>query len=238
MARSGSLAPSLTEIIDRHTKAVGGAAALDSVRSKWVSLTITEKGQAIDGVYQCVGVPEWRIDVYAGGKHVFCEGLDRRGPWLWPGSDPAPKNAAADARRTGIQGIEFHLYGLHRFRSRGHQLFLDAPQTIDATRYYVIRVLMRDAYETFLFINPTTFLIDRRRDQRAPHPDLDPTRKFLETRYSDYRPVDGIMTAYLEDQYNLTDGTLVNRSAVKQVHYNGASTPQAFDRTAHFQATI
>jgi hypothetical protein len=230
--RSGEL--SLKEIIHRHTAAVGGAAVLDRVHSKWVSLTVTEKGQPIDGIYQCIGIPEWRIDIYAGGKHVFCEGLDRNGPWLWPGGDPAPKNATADARRTGIQGIEFHLYGLHRFPARGHQLFLDQPQVIDGTRYHVVRVLMRDAYETFLFINPTTFLIDRRRDERAPHPDLDPTRKFIEKRYSDYRPVDGILTAYLEEEYNLTDGKLVNSSAVKQVRYNGASAPEAFDRNHRY----
>ena len=236
ISRSFLAEPSLGEIIHRHTAAMGGAAALDRVHSKRVAVTVTEKGQPVDGIYQCAAVPEWRIDIYAGGKHVFCEGLDRQGPWLWPADAPAPADAAPDARRTGNQGVEFNLYGLHRFPARGHRLFLDRPQLIDGTRYHVVRVLMRDAYETFLFINPATYLIDRRRDQRAPHPDMDPTRKFMEKRYSDYRRTDGILTAFLEEQYNLTDSKLVNSTAVKEVRLNPPSVPGAFDRTSRIWA--
>ncbi|MEO6579842.1 MAG: hypothetical protein ABIN83_01660 [Sphingomicrobium sp.] len=219
----------LAEVIRRHTAAIGGAAARDRIHSKRVALTIIEKGDKLEAVYRCSSEPTWRIDIYAGGNHVFCEGLDSKGPWLW-GGGPAAKDAVPDAKRTGLQGIEFHLYGLHRFASRGHALSLDAPQTIDGTRYHVIRVKMNEAYETFLFINPRTWLVDRRRDERAPHPDLDSTRKFLETRYSDYRRSSGILTAFEERQVDLTTGALVNSSTVRQVEFNFRPAPGTFDR--------
>lgn len=222
--------PDLAEIIRRHTLAVGGATALDRVHSKRVALTIEEKGSKLDADYRCIADPAWRIDIFVESKHVFCEGLDAQGPWLWPGGDPAAKDAVPDAKRTGLQGIEFHLYGLHRFAERGHTLTLDTPETIDGTAYHVVRVKMDEAYETFLFINPRTWLIDRRRDQRAPHPDIDTTRKFLETRYADYRASAGILTAFEERQIDLTTGALINSSTVHSVEFNFVPAPGTFDR--------
>lgn len=222
--------PTLARIIEQHTIARGGAAALDRIHAKLVDLAIAEKGQTFDARYQCVADPAWRIDIYAGGKHVFCEGLDEHGPWLWPGGAAAPRDGVPDARRTGIQGIEFHLYGLHCFTKRGHTIALDAPQEVDGVSYHVLRVTMRDAYETFLFINPETWLIDRRRDERAPHPDVDSTRKFLEKRFSDYRPVSGVMTAFLETQVDLISGETINTSTVRDMAYNHAYAPSTFER--------
>lgn len=230
MAGNAPVEPTLAQIIERHTIARGGAAALDRIHAKRVDLTITEKGQTYDARYQCVADPAWRIDIYAGGKHVFCEGLDKQGPWLWPGSAAVPRDGVPDARRTGIQGIEFHLYGLHRFTERGHTITLDAPQAVDGVTYHVLRVTMRDAYETFLFVNPSTWLIDRRRDERAPHPDVDPTRRFLEKRFGDYRPVSGVMTAFLEEQVDLVSGETINTSAVRDMAYNHAYPTGTFER--------
>lgn len=223
-------APTLAQVIARHTRARGGRKALDRVHAKLVALTISENGQSYDARYQCVADPAWRIDIYANGKHVFCEGLDAQGPWLWPGNTPAPRDAVPDARRTGIQGIEFHLYGLHRFPARGHALSLEEPQAIDGVTYQVVKVTMRDAYETYLFINPETWLIDRRRDERAPHPDVDPTRKFIEKRYADYRPVSGVMTAFEETQIDLVTGATINIARVQGMAYNHAHPAGTFDR--------
>lgn len=220
----------LASIVRRHTKAMGGAAALDRIRSKRAVLAIQESGQRFDAVYQCTADPAWRIDIYVGGKHMFCEGLDAAGPWLWPGGDAAARDAVPDARRTGIQGIEFHLFGLHRFPERGHMLTLDAPQMIDGVRYHVIRVVMRDAYETFLFINPANWLIERRRDERAPHPDIDAKRKFVETRYSDFRSVQGVVSAFRNVQTDLNTGKTINTSTVESVAYNRRFASGTFTR--------
>src|SRR4051812_10256553 len=83
---------SLEEVIDRHVRAQGGRAALDAVRAKAVDLTIAEGGSTIRGRYRCNAAPAFRIDVYASDKHVFCEGLDARGPWLWPSGSAAPRD--------------------------------------------------------------------------------------------------------------------------------------------------
>src|SRR5512141_2602665 len=83
----GSTSLALAEVIKRHTRARGGAARLDTVHALSTKVEISEKGSTLQARYSCNDSPAWRIDVYAGGRHVFCEGLDQIGPWLWPGDE-------------------------------------------------------------------------------------------------------------------------------------------------------
>jgi hypothetical protein len=210
----------LSDVVARHTAARGGAKALDRVHSVLVMPTIIEKGSTLQARYLCSDVPAWRIDIYADTNHVFSEGLDGKGPWLWPSGDAAPHDAVPDARRTGIQGIEFNLYGLHRFASRGHRLHLEGREVVDGVDYYVVRVTMRDSYETYLYINPSSWMIERRRDYRSFHPDVDPTKVFAEKQYSDFRWASAIKTAFAERQVNWKTGALVNSTTVNSLAYN------------------
>ncbi|MBR7620133.1 hypothetical protein JKL49_12120 [Phenylobacterium sp. 20VBR1] len=221
----------LSEVIARHTLARGGMQRLDQVRSLLVMPTITEKGSTLEARYLCSDSPAWRIDIYAGTNHVFCEGLDTRGPWLWPGGDATAHDAVPDARKTGIQGIEFNLYGLHRFSSRGHKLQLDGREVVDGTNYYVVRATMRDSYETYLYVSPVTWMIERRRDYRAFHPDVDQTKVFAEKQYSDFRWVAGIKTPFKEQQVNWKTGALVNSTIVNSLFYNPTTEPGELTRT-------
>ena len=211
---------SLSEVIRRHTNARGGAARLDAVHALSTDLEITEKSSTLQAHYSCNDSPAWRIDVYAGGRHVFCEGLDESGPWLWPAVDGSAHDAVADARKTGIQGIEFNLYGLHRFEARGHVLSLDGRELLDGVEYDVIKVVMKDSYETYLYINPNTWMIDRRRDFRAFHPDIDPKKAYAEKRYGSFRKVQGIVSPFSEKQVNWNTGEEVNSTIVKSIAYN------------------
>jgi hypothetical protein len=225
-------AAELDDVIHRHTLARGGAQALDAVHYQHADIDIVENGSAVRGLYQCAAEPAFRIDIYDKAKHVFCEGLDSQGPWLWPGDADRPRDGVPDARKTGLQGIEFNLYGLHRFAERGHRLSLDGRQTLDGVEHYVIRIEMQDSYETFLFIDPATWLVARRRDFRSFHPDVDPTRKQVENRYFDYRPVAGVLTSFAQDQYNLATGARVQTTRARDIVYRPSYDPAVFARTA------
>ena len=209
-----------------------GRSALDGVEGQDVNLTIVENGSPLDAHYRCTSEPSYRIDIFSGGHHVFCEGLDTQGPWLWPSADAAAHDAVPDARRTAIEGIEFNLYGLHRFPERGHQLELLDRETVDGVNYFVVRVIMKDAYETFLYIDPSNWMIGRRRDFRAFHPDIDATRRFTEKRYEDYRPVSGVMTSFREQQIDLVKKAVVNETMVHSLHYMSEFAPGELSRNA------
>jgi len=221
---------SLAEIIDRHTKARGGAARLDAIDSQAVDLQIVEKAKVVAAKYRCNKAPAFRIDIYDGGSHVFCEGLDANGPWIWPGDAPAARAGVPDAKRTGIEGIEFNIYGLHAFPKLGNSLALDGRETIGGVNYYVLRVALKDSYQTFLYIDPQNWMIARRRDFRANHPDLNPTKLRLETQYSDFRETGGIVSSWLQHQVDLADGRITQVTIVDKLAYNPKLDAKFFDR--------
>ena len=229
---------SLAEVIRRHTNARGGARKLDSVHAMTTAVAITEKGSVLEGHYSCNDTRAWRIDVYAGGKHVFCEGLDKGGPWLWPAGDSSAHEAVPDARKTGIQGIEFNLYGLHRFPARGHALSLDGRELLDGVDYYVVKAVMKDGYTTYLYVNPASWMVDRRRDFRAFHPDIDPKKVYAEKRYDDFRKVDGIVSAFSEKQVNWKTGEEVNSTVVRTIAYNPQFQPGELIRSYRAPETL
>nr|QQZ49020.1 hypothetical protein JKL49_17535 [Phenylobacterium glaciei] len=84
---------------------------------------------------------------------------------------------------------------------------------------------MRDSYETYLYVSPVTWMIERRRDYRAFHPDVDQTKVFAEKQYSDFRWVAGIKTPFKEQQVNWKTGALVNSTIVNSLFYNPTTEP-------------
>lgn len=220
----------LDDIVARHSAARGGARALDAINSQAVDLQIVENASVIKGHYVCSKTPAFRIDIFDHDKHVFCEGLDAGGPWIWPSSAPAPTQGVPDAKRTGVEGIEFNLYGLHAFPSLGAKLSLDGREMQGGVHYYVIRVDLKDSYRTFLYIDPQTWMIARRRDFRAAHPDISDTHRYLEKQYSDFRPASGILTAYMEHQVDLASGKITQVSIVDNMAYDTKLDTNVFDR--------
>ena len=59
------------DVIDRNTRAMGGAAAIEAVQSIEVDLHIVDPGFEVDGIYRAARPGRMRIDVQAGGKHCF-----------------------------------------------------------------------------------------------------------------------------------------------------------------------
>jgi hypothetical protein len=227
-ARAADL--SLDEIIARHVTARGGRAALDAINAEYVDQDITENGSTVNAHYLCDKQPAFRIDIYAKGKHTFCEGLDAKGPWIWRQAQEAASDGVADGARSAIQGIQFNLYGLHAFPALGNRLSLEPHQTIAGTDYHVIGVNMRGSYQTYLYLDPRSFLVMRRRDDRAPHPDLNATRKYLETQYFDYRPVSGVMVAFSQHQVDLASGAVTQTISCRNIAYNPPVPPGQLDR--------
>lgn len=221
----------LEEIIARHTRARGGAAALDALQTQAVDLEIVEKGAVVNAQYRCNKSPAYRIDIFDHGKHVFCEGLDRNGPWIWPGDAPKAKQGVPEGKVSGLTGIQFNLYGLHAFSGLGHKLSSDGRETLSGVNYYVVRVDLKGGYPTFLYIDPQTWMIARRRDFRPNHPDMNPAKQRLETQFTDFRPVGGVMSAYLQHQVDLASGKINQVIVVNSMAYNPKLDAKMFDRS-------
>src|ERR1700719_4045405 len=109
------------DVIERNTRAMGGAAAIEAVQSIEVNLHIVDPDFEVAGIYRAARPGRMRIDVQSGGKKVFTEAFDGKNGWeSHDGSEPesaSPKGTAA--LRHGVQ-LPGKLFGLHELRNRGH----------------------------------------------------------------------------------------------------------------------
>src|SRR5438067_12389311 len=97
------LPTTVDEVIERHTKAMGGRAAIEAIQSIAFDLHITDPKFEVDGTYFAARPGQMRIDVNAGGEHVFAEAFDGEKGWQWEGKGSAQK-AATEQRpqRSGM----------------------------------------------------------------------------------------------------------------------------------------
>jgi hypothetical protein len=218
------------EVIERHTKAVGGRAAIEAIQSIEFDLHITDPKFEVDGTYFAAHPGKMRIDVSAGREHVFTEAFDGQKGWEGKGTSQKPATEKATAAlRHGVE-LPGKLFGLHELKARGHRIELAGRQNIDGIQYYVLRLTLNDGYTTTLYVDPNSWLITRRRDVRALHVDVDPTPTTIEQRSSDFRTISGVQFAFASSEIDLQSGKVLETSVVRSVKINPPLVPSIFEK--------
>jgi hypothetical protein len=217
------------DVIDRNTKAMGGRAAIEAIQSIEVNLHITDPGFEADGVYYAARPGKMRIDVSVAGKHVFTEASNGEHGWEWNGKESKPASTKATAALQHGVELPGKLFGLHELKQRGHQIELAGREKIDGIDYYALRLTLRDGYQTTLYVDPSTWLITRRRDVRPLHVDIDPTPTTIEQRSSDFRKISGVQFAFAGSETDLKTGKVLETSRIKSIKLNPQIDPTFFE---------
>lgn len=209
------------DIITRNTEAMGGRKSIEAVRAVEVSLHVSNPEFEVDGVYRAARPGRMRIDITAGGKHVFTEAFDGEKGWQWQDGKGQKETGATPtaALRHGVE-LPGNLFGLHELGQRGHRVALTGREKIDGVEYYALHVTLADGYETSLFVDPQTWRITRRRDVRALHPDIDPTPTTIEVRKSDFRQIAGVWFAFKSEDVDLKTGKVIENTRVQEIKVN------------------
>jgi hypothetical protein len=206
--RSDSL--SLDKIVERNTDAMGGRAAIEAVQSIQIDLHIKDPSFEVDGTYYAACPGKMRIDVSAEGKHVFTEAFDGHNGWQREskGEQKATTEKATAALRHGVE-LPGKLFGLHELKARGHRMKSIGRKQIDGVNYYALQLILNDGYTISLYVNPSSWLITRRRDVRPLHVDVDPTPTTTEQVSSDFRDVNGVKFPFATTETDLNTGKLL-----------------------------
>jgi hypothetical protein len=85
---------------------------------------------------------------------------------------------------------------------------------------------MNDGSATTLYVDARNWLITRRRDVRPLHVDIDPTPTTIESRFSDFRKVGGVLFAFASTDTDLATRDVLETTTVRSITVN----PQ-FDAT-------
>lgn len=212
----------LEELVRRHTVAVGGETALDSIRSLRADLRITEPAYTLDGVYRVDRRGRMRIDVFAGDERVYSEGYDGTRGWQMGPDSASLRETDPEATAALWRGTQYpnNVLSLADMEERGHDLELVGREAVAGTDYHVLRLTLSDGFTTRWYVHPETWLLERRRDIRSLHPDADPIERPIETVWSDFRPVAGVLRAHRSVQVELASGDTLQRTGVERFRVN------------------
>ncbi|MBA3607486.1 MAG: hypothetical protein H0W43_03090 [Chthoniobacterales bacterium] len=106
---------------------------------------------------------------------------------------------------------------------------LAGRETVGQVNYHVLRVIFADGYNTKLYLDPESWLITRRRDVRALHPDVDPTPTTIENSMTDFQHVDGLLFAFTSTDTDLTTGKTLEKATVRSITVNPPLDPGVFE---------
>lgn len=193
-----------------------------------MEFNVAEPSFEVAGVYLAERSGQMRVDIFMGGKRVFSEGLNRSGAWQLLGDAKVGTPASAEGQKALMRGIENQLYGLHELPRRGHRLELAGRERVNDTEYFVIRLTDADQHSILRYINPDTWLIDLSREKKALHPDVDPTETVVETQYSNYQRVDGLLKPFHEKAVDLKTKEIIQTTTVNQILFNPAIDSAVF----------
>ena len=209
------------EVIGRNTDAMGGRAALESVQNVEIELHVTDPRFEVDGLYRASKPGRMRIDIQSDGKHVFTEAFDGKTGWQWSEKNGVTLTSAKGtaARRHGVE-FPGTLFGLHEMQQRGHRIELIDWEMIEGTNYYVLRLTLNDGYVVNFYVDPSSWLITRRRDVRPLHPDIDPTPTTIEQKRADFRTVSGVKFPFETIETNLATGKKLESTKIKTMKIN------------------
>jgi hypothetical protein len=216
---SGRPDPSISErqldrIIERSLTATGGESALSGLRNLRLKAAWTEMGTAFTGDYRATRDGLMRIDVSVDGKRVFSEGIDSRGPWEQKGPDAPATPVGPEAGNALRHGIEYRFNGIWLARERGNKVSHAGREVIDGVDYHVIKLTLRDGFESYFYVNPATWLVERQRDTRAYHPSLDRTKVRIENVFDQHVARCGVKMPSRQQDRDVGAGKILSSSRV------------------------
>jgi hypothetical protein len=222
----------LDRLVEQHVAARGGRAAIEAVKAVRIGLTIQEDGSRVEADYLASRDGRMRIDILQKGTRVYSEGIDAQGAWQWVENNVQTSASSPEGAAALQRGLESPMIvrGLHELPARGHALTLLPGERIGGTDYHVVQVRFADGYVTRYYVNPQTGLIDRRRDTRPLHPDVDATPTQIEERYFDWREFGGVRYPVRTTQTDLSSGKQLQATLARSLTVNPPLAPDAFDR--------
>jgi hypothetical protein len=221
----------LQEIIDNHTKAIGTKEAIEKVKAAEIKIQIIEPTFTVKGTYVADRNRHMRIDIYNEGKWVFGEGFDGKIGWQrksenGPAEPSSKQGSAALWHGTVLPG---KLYGLHEMESIGNKVTLEGREELDKINYYVLKITLTDGYTKFYYVHPENWMIERSRDFKALHPDIDATKKWAESRNFDFKVQDGVLRPYRTEEYDLKTGQKIQTTIIESFKINPEIDPKIFE---------
>lgn len=210
-------AASLDQIVAQNAAAVGNAPEAQRMQ---IDLSMHDTGQDFDALYSVTRDGRMRIDILVKGQRVYTEAYDGKQGWDMGNDGRVSLDPHGETLWHGTQ-FPGNLFTLSDMARNGHKLEYTGREQIDGVDYYVLKLTLSDGFETYRYVNPDTWMIDRARDYRAFHPAMkDAKQTWVETVWSDYRPLGGARYAYASQNRDLETGKILATQKVTAIRFD------------------
>ena len=216
------MTPTLDDIIRKNLEAIGGKTAVESIHNLRMRIRIAEGDSILRGEYVADESARMRIDIFDKGQRVYSECFDGQHAWYLPQGETERKREGDEAAAALWHGVEFpgKIFWLYQMEKRGTWIEFVGTERVDDIEYLVLKLKMKDGFVARLYLNSGTFLIERMRDKRALHPDVDSNAIRTETWFSNFRKVGGALRSLREQQVDLDTGRIVSTTEIESVEVN------------------
>jgi len=212
----------LETLIEKHTTALGGLDALNTIRMMRFNGRMVEPKFASDDFNVIRMKPHFQKVWIPVGEGYFAEGDNGHCAWEKPVADAhghVVESAPADALRHAME-LPSVMRPLTEFLARGNRLELVNEGEVDGRWVYALQATLTDGFVKAYYMDAETYLFTRSRDVRAFHPALDITENHVETVMSDFRTVDGVRVAFRESQRDWVTGEAMGELTWRSIEIN------------------
>jgi hypothetical protein len=210
--------------IQLHIEARGGASAIRSIKAIKLTLDLVEPQFALQADYLANRSNCMRIDIFNNGKYLQSEGVSSDGGWANAAGDISFTPQAEGGTEALLHGVDspVRMIGLDEFPDRGHKIVYGGRELLESQQYDRVIATYSDGYTAELYLDPTTHLIGKIREHKPMHLAIDPTKLTIETQFSDYRVVSGVMFPFFSREVNWQTGKELGHTTVKSIVVNSA----------------
>jgi tetratricopeptide (TPR) repeat protein len=218
-------APSADQIIEQYIAARGGRAAIAALKSIVIrgeyregdSVSATATMALQRPYYKLVGDPDQKaID--------FAEGYDGSA-WEYYGDPGIVLRTVGAASAAGRHRARFD-HPLIDYRRHGTEVQLLGTAQVGERPAYRLLMTLQDGFREEALIDQKTFLLLAERKAAPIHAFGE--KVTTETRFSDYRPVEGVLFAFLSTEVEIGTGRVLNEFRTKSITANQDYDPIKF----------
>jgi hypothetical protein len=193
-------------LVGKNLEAMGGKRNLERIssiiriRGSANMLTVTRFKPQYGSLIILIDTVLWKVK--------FSEGRNDSYAWEQASNDADRKkivgrpDSALWASGQNPTGLRLPLY---RTRSAGHKIEYVGREKIESINYFKILVTLSRGQQSFYYINPFSFQIERNRGVRRHHAYEEKIRE-IETVWKDFRKVDGVVIPFIEIEQDITTG--------------------------------
>lgn len=199
----------MEEVVQRHLEARGGLERLRSIETLVYSGGTYREGDFVGSgrafmafqspFLRVVGDPE-------DPRSTFREGYDGSA-WEWFADPGIVVRTVGAANRAARHGTRYR-GPFFDYRARGTTVELLGTERIGDRPAYDLLVTLRDGFRRHYFVDAESFLVTAERYEAPIHAFGEPVR--TEARFSDYRPVAGVLFPFRSAEYDRDTGEELN----------------------------